>query len=154
MTFPCSAGRVRPQQISSSFLPNPIYQTWLSTQRKWTHFTSLFSLSFSLMSPRGIGVQSDLESTLTRGANNSMARSSTSVCWNNYKHCTLNVWKEVHTSQFSRIRQRVPATDLSGTKPLVVSLTPWSNEAVADKADLRFRSPSCVATDSLTTLSG
>jgi hypothetical protein len=37
------------------------------------YHSSLFSLSFSLTSPAGIGAESDLESILMRGANDSMA---------------------------------------------------------------------------------
>jgi len=47
--------------------------------------------------------------------------------------------KGCHTSQLSRIRQRLPATDLSGTNPFVVSLTPRSNMTVVDKVALRPR---------------
>ena len=43
-----------------------------------------------------------------------------------------------HTSQFSRIKQRPPATALSGPKASAVSLTPRSsNLAVADAVDLQ-----------------
>lgn len=46
--------------------------------------------------------------------------------------------KEGHTSQFSRIKQRPPATDLSGPKASAESLTPRrSNFAVADAVDLQ-----------------
>ena len=44
----------------------------------------------------------------------------------------LNPWKGDHTSQFSRTRQRLPATDLSGMEPLAESLTTQSNLAKAD----------------------
>jgi len=43
------------------------------------------------------------------------------------------------TSQFSRIKQRPPATDLSGPKASAESLTPRrSNLAVADALDFQF----------------
>ena len=43
---------------------------------------------------------------------------------------------ECHTSQFSRIKQRPPATDLSGPKASADSLTPRrSNLAVEDAVD-------------------
>jgi hypothetical protein len=50
------------------------------------------------------------------------------------------VYKEAgHTSQFSRIKQRPPATDLRGPKASAVSLTPRrSNLAVADAVDFQF----------------
>ena len=49
------------------------------------------------------------------------------------------MWEEEHTSQFSRIKQRPPATDLSGPKALADSLTPRrSNLAVADAVDFQF----------------
>ena len=56
------------------------------------------------------------------------------------------MWEEGHTSQFSRIKQRPPATDLSGPKASAESLTPRrSNLAVADTVDLQFGSlPSAV----------
>jgi hypothetical protein len=47
--------------------------------------------------------------------------------------------EEGHTSQFSRIKHRPPATDLSGPKASAESLTPRSsNLAVADAVDLQF----------------
>jgi len=42
------------------------------------------------------------------------------------------------TSQFSRIEQRDFATDLSGPKPPMESLTPRSNSTVADGVDLQL----------------
>ena len=46
---------------------------------------------------------------------------------------------EDRTSQFSRIKQRPPATDLSGPKASAVSLTPRSsNLAVATAVDLQL----------------
>ena len=58
--------------------------------RVWVYHSSLFVLSSSLTSPGGIGAESDSESILTLGANDSMACSFTSVRWNNRKHyeCT------------------------------------------------------------------
>jgi len=44
-----------------------------------------------------MGAESDLESTLTLGANSAMACSSTSVCWNDHEHCGLNVQVGGHT---------------------------------------------------------
>ena len=47
--------------------------------------------------------------------------------------------EEGHTSQFSRTKQRPPATDLSGPKASAESLTPRrSNLAVADAVDFQF----------------
>ena len=46
------------------------------------------------------------------------------------------------TSQFSRMKQRPPATDLSGPKASAESLTPRSNSlAVADAVDFQFDLP-------------
>ena len=46
--------------------------------------------------------------------------------------------QEGHTSQFSRIKQRPPATDLSGPKASADSLTPRrSNLAAEDAVDFR-----------------
>jgi len=48
------------------------------------------------------------------------------------------MWEEEHTSQFSRIKQRPPATDLSGPKASADSLTPRrSSLAVADAVDFQ-----------------
>ena len=49
------------------------------------------------------------------------------------------MWEEDHTSQLSKMKQRPPATDLSGPKASVESLTPRrSNLAVADAVDFQF----------------
>ena len=50
-----------------------------------------------------------------------------------------SMWEEGHTSQLSRIKQRPPATDLSGPKASADSFTPRSsNLAVADAVDLQL----------------
>ena len=50
-----------------------------------------------------------------------------------------SMWEEDRTSQFSRIKQRPPATDLSGPKASADSLTPRRiNLAVADAVDFQF----------------
>jgi len=47
--------------------------------------------------------------------------------------------QEGHTSQFSRMKQRPPATDLSGPKASAESLTPRrSNLAVAEAVDFQL----------------
>ena len=43
-----------------------------------------------------MGAESDLESALTRGANHSMARLFTSVCWYSCEHCGLNMREGPH----------------------------------------------------------
>ena len=49
------------------------------------------------------------------------------------------MWEVGHTSQFSRIKQRPPATDLSGGKASAESLTPRrSNLAEAATVDVQF----------------
>jgi len=49
------------------------------------------------------------------------------------------MWEEDRTSQFSRIKQRPPATDLSGPKASAESLTPRrSNLAATDAVDFQF----------------
>jgi len=82
-----------------------------------------------------MGAQSDSKSALMRGASDTMACSSTFVCWNDRKHCRLNVQGGRHTLQFSRIRQRPPARDLSGPEPFGESLTPQSNLTIAEGRD-------------------
>jgi len=49
------------------------------------------------------------------------------------------MWEVSHTSQFSKIKQRPPATDLSGGKASAESLTPRrSNLAGATTVDVQF----------------
>jgi len=92
-----------------------------------------------------MGSESDSESVLTLGANDSMACSFTSVRWNSRKHCGSNIREGGHTLQLSRIKQRDLAIDLSGLKAPAESLTPRSNSAVADAVDLQFDSSSSAA---------
>ena len=66
-----------------------------------------------------------------------------SVCWPSSAGTFISIVGRDgdggHTSQFSRINQRPPATDLSGPKASVVSLTPRSsNLAVATAVDLQL----------------
>ena len=62
---------------------------------------------------------------------------------------------EGRTSQFSRIKQRPPATDLSGPKASAVSLTPRSSTlAPATAADLQLDLPPSAAGPSLALSSG
>ena len=53
---------------------------WALDLESIAHRASLFSLSFSLTSPGGMGSRSDSETILTCGANDSMARRFTCVC--------------------------------------------------------------------------
>jgi len=56
------------------------------------------------------------------------------------------VLEEGNTSQFSKIKQRPPAIDLSGGRASAESLTPQrSNLAVADAVDFQFDSFSSAA---------
>jgi len=59
-----------------------------------------------------------------------------------------------HTSQLSRTEQRDLATDLSGPKALVESLTPRSSSAAADVVDLEFEFSSSAAALGLKVPSG
>ena len=62
---------------------------------------------------------------------------------------------EGRTSQFSRIKQRPPATDLSGPKASAVSLTPRSSSlAVATAVDLQLGLSSFAAGSGLALSSG
>jgi len=57
------------------------------------------------------------------------------------------MWEGDRTSQFSRIKQRPPATDLSGGKASAEFLTPRrSNFAVADAVDFQLDLFSSTAT--------
>jgi len=63
--------------ISSNFLAAPARQTRRSILEVWAHHSNSFALSFSSVSPGGMGAESDSESILIRGANDSMAASFT-----------------------------------------------------------------------------
>jgi hypothetical protein len=100
--------------------------------------SSFFLLSRSLTSPSGTGSQSNSASALTRGANDSIACLFAFVRWDTRKRCKWLIRRRSHTSQFSRIKQRPPATDLSGPKASAESLTPRrSNLAEADAVDFQ-----------------
>lgn len=82
-------------------------------------------------------MQSESERALTLGANDSIARSFAFTRWVlvSIVECLL---EDDHTSQFSRIKQRPPATDLSGGNASDDPLTPWRNNlAVADALDFQ-----------------
>jgi len=88
------------------------------------------------MSLSETGLQSNSASALTRGANDSIASLFAVVRWGAFKCCGQRMQEEGRTSQFSRIKQRPPATDLRGPKASAESLTPRrSNLAVADAVD-------------------
>jgi len=96
----------------------------------------LVVLSTSLTSPGGIGAERDSESILTLGANNSMAFSFTSVCYNEREYHEPSTREGGHTSQLSRMKQRDLAGDLSGPKAAAESVTSRSSSAAADTVDL------------------
>ena len=84
-------------------------------------------------------VQSAAERALILGANDSIVCVFAFVRWNASKRYRWHAWKEGLTSQFSRMKQRPPATDLSGPKASAESLTPRRNSpAVADAVDFQF----------------
>ena len=88
-------------------------------------------------------MQSEAKRALTLGASDSIACSFPFVRCNTCKHRGQYTWEE-HTSQFSRMKQRPPVTDLSGPKASADSLTPRrSSLAVADTVDFHpdFFSP-------------
>ena len=82
---------------------------------------------------------------LTLRANDSIACVFTFVRWNAFEGYRWYAWKEGLTSQCSRMKQRPPATDLSGPKASAESLTPRKNNpAAADAVDFQsclFLSP-------------
>jgi len=102
-------------------------------------YRSSFSLlDFSPMSSSEAGAQSRSPSALTRGANDSIACLFTLVRWSICKRRGSSGALEGRTSQFSRMKQSPPATDLSGPKASAESLTPRrSNPAVADTVDFQ-----------------
>ena len=108
-------------------------------RRVWAYCSNLCLRPRSLISPSGTGTQGNSASASTRGASDSIdclfafVRCGTCEC-----HETVH-GSRGHTSQFSRIKERPPAIDLSGPKKSVESLTPRrSNLAEADAVDLQF----------------
>ena len=106
----------------------------------WTYLPRVFLLDSSLISPLEMGEQSDSERVLTRGANDSIACLFSFIRWHACERCwAWCMQEEGHTSQFSRTKQRLPATDLSGPKASAESLTPRrSNLVVAYAVDFQF----------------
>ena len=93
------------------------------------------------------GTQSDLESASTRGASDSIACLFASVRCGTCKRRESVCGNRVHTSQFSRIKQRAPAIDLSGPKASAESLTPRrSSLAETEAVDFQFGLFSSAAT--------
>ena len=108
-------------------------------RRVWAYCSNFCLRPRSLISPSGTGTQSNSASASTRGASDSIAclfafvRCGTCKC-----HESIH-GNRGHTSQFSRIKQRPPATDLSGPKKSVESLTPRrSNWTETDAVDFHF----------------
>ena len=99
----------------------------------------VFLLDPSMTSPLGAGAQSDSERASIRGARDSIDCLFALVRWRTSQRCIRWTRKGKYTSQFSRIKQRPPATDLSGPKASAVSLTPRSmNLAPEEARDLMF----------------
>ena len=103
------------------------------------HRPNTFLLDFSWVPCLEIGAESDSASALTRGANDSIA-SLFAVVRCDYCKCRESSKREVyHTSEFSRIAQRPPKTDLSGGKASEDSFTVRRiNLAVAGTVDFQF----------------
>ena len=119
-------------------------------QRVCAHRSSLVLRFFSLASPFLTGSQSRSESSLTRGANDSIA------CLFSFVRCGLlsspiAYEGRCRTSQLSRMKQRPPATDLSGPKASAESLTARSTSLAEDDAvDFQSGLFSSVAAPALT----
>ena len=102
-------------------------------RRVCAHRSSLVLLSRSLTSPSRTGSHSLSASSLTRGANNSI------VCLFAFVRCghlslLIAYERRCRTSQFSRMKQRPPATDLSGPKASAESLTARRTNLAEDDA--------------------
>ena len=113
---------------SSHLRPN------LQPSRVGTHCSSSFLLISSSMLPPDTGLQSEAERVLILGTKDSIARLFAFVCWSICKLHRQCMWEEGHTSQFSMIKQRPPATDLSGGKASADTLTPCRNNLAAEDA--------------------
>ena len=105
----------------------------------WTYCSSFCLCSRSLISSLGTGAQRDSASALTRGTSDSIACLFVFIRCGTCKCRESVCGNRGYTSQFSRIKQRPPATDLSGPKASAESLTPQrSNLAETDTVDFKF----------------
>ena len=105
----------------------------------WTNRSKPTLLDCSLMSPSRTGAQRDSASIVIRGTNDSIDCLFAFVLLCACEHSGRRMWESDRTSQFSRIKQRPPATDLSGPKASADSLTPRrSNLAVEAAVDFQF----------------
>ena len=99
--------------------------------------SNFFRLSRSLGSPPETDPQSSSDRASTRGANDPIVSSFPFVRWDACKS-RYRVCKGGLTSQFSRMKQSPPATDLRGGKASAESLTPRRvSLAVADALDFQ-----------------
>ena len=82
LAFPWLASGPSSRIILFSSLANPVYQTLVPASGVWAYCSSFVLLSCSRESPPGVGVQSEAESALTLGANDSIACVFAFVRWN------------------------------------------------------------------------
>ena len=137
LVFPCFANGSSSRIMLSSSLANPVSAVGLYLG-VCAYCSSFVLLSCSLRSPSDVDVQSVAERALTLGAKDSIAWVFAFVRWNVCKGYRRYAWKEGLTSQFSKMKQSPPATDLSGPKASEESLTPRRNSlAVADAVDFQ-----------------
>ena len=120
--------------------------------RVWAYCSSFCLRARSLISPLETGAQSDSASASTRGASDSIACLFAFVCCGTCKRRESVCGNRGHTSQFSRIKQRPPATDLSGPKASEVSLTPRRSN-FAEAAAVDFQLDLCSSAAALLALS-
>ena len=73
--------------MSSSFLTIVARQAWLSISRVRTYLSNFFLLSCSSISPSMTDLQSEVESALTLGANDTIASLFAFVLWHAGERC-------------------------------------------------------------------
>ena len=119
--------------------------TFACLWRGYAHRSSFALLSRSLTSPSLTASQSSSARSLTRGASDSIACSFTFVRCGRVSSPVVYEGRH-RTSQLSRMKQRPPATDLSGPKASAESLTARrTNLAEDDAVDFQFGVFSSVA---------
>ena len=138
-TFPCSASGSSSRRTSPSFLTAPVRQTRLETL-EGAGLLFQFLPPFSLI---GITPRNRFAERFSERFDPGCQRFyRLLVCFRTLGHskrCGWCMWDMGHTSQFSRIKQRPPATDLSGGNTSAESLTPRrSTLAGADAMDFQF----------------
>ena len=124
VTLPRCASGVRSRRILSSFLAGRTRQTDSRPWRGWRYRLREARLSSSLTSPSGAGALSVSASPSIRGINDSIVWRHAIVCWDSCEfHGRGNVKEVERTSQYCKMTERPPATDLRGGKTSEDSFT-------------------------------